>query len=85
MYRVTMQQATFPRVWLSISPAFPLDFLQDTVEELGAMGTNAVDDFDWLVQLRYYIEDFSFGNWMVLDDFWRILTFDFVFFLSEDG
>ena len=29
---------------------------QDTVEELGAMGTNAVDDFDWLVQLRYYIE-----------------------------
>lgn len=34
---------------------------QDTVEELGAMGTNAVDDFDWLVQLRYYIE--AIGLW----------------------
>ena len=46
---------------------------QDTVEELGAMGTNAVDDFDWLVQLRYYIEDFGFweldGCWL-LGDFW---------------
>jgi len=30
---------------------------KDTVEELGAMGTSAVDDFDWLVQLRYYIEE----------------------------
>ena len=30
--------------------------IEDTVEELGAMGTSAVDDFDWLVQLRYYIE-----------------------------
>ena len=29
---------------------------QDTVEDLGAMGTSAVDDFDWLVQLRYYVE-----------------------------
>ena len=24
---------------------------EDTVEELGAMGTSAVDDFDWLVQM----------------------------------
>lgn len=30
---------------------------KDTVEDLGAMGTSAVDDFDWLVQLRYYVEE----------------------------
>ncbi|CAK9112546.1 Dynein axonemal heavy chain 1 (Axonemal beta dynein heavy chain 1) (Ciliary dynein heavy chain 1) (Heat shock regulated protein 1) (HSRF-1) (hDHC7) [Durusdinium trenchii] len=30
---------------------------KDTVEELGALGTSVVDDFDWLVQLRYYVED----------------------------
>jgi hypothetical protein len=28
------------------------------------MGTSAVDDFDWLVQLRYYIEAMAgWGNW----------------------
>ena len=27
------------------------------MEELGALGTSVVDDFDWLVQLRYYVED----------------------------
>ena len=37
-------------------PKDHLGSLQDTVEELGAMGTSAVDDFDWLVQLRSYIE-----------------------------
>ncbi|CAE7543696.1 DNAH7 [Symbiodinium sp. CCMP2456] len=30
---------------------------KDTVEELCKMGTSMVDDFDWLVQLRYYIEE----------------------------
>ena len=30
---------------------------QDTVEELGGLGIKAADDFDWLVQLRYYVED----------------------------
>ncbi|CAJ1429265.1 unnamed protein product [Effrenium voratum] len=30
---------------------------KDTVEELGGLGIKAADDFDWLVQLRYYVED----------------------------
>ena len=41
--------------------SIPALIAQDTVEELGAMGTSAVDDFDWLVQLRYYIE--AMGSW----------------------
>ena len=47
------------------------------MEELGAMGTNAVDDFDWLVQLRYYIEDFGFweldGCWVIFGALFKIL------------
>jgi hypothetical protein len=43
--------------------SIPALIAQDTVEELGAMGTSAVDDFDWLVQLRYYIEAMAgWGN-----------------------
>eukprot|EP00930_Biecheleria_cincta_P034372 TRINITY_DN23765_c0_g1_i1.p1 TRINITY_DN23765_c0_g1~~TRINITY_DN23765_c0_g1_i1.p1 ORF type:complete len:4302 (-),score=866.21 TRINITY_DN23765_c0_g1_i1:110-13015(-) len=30
---------------------------KDTVEELVKLGISAEDDFDWLVQLRYYIEE----------------------------
>eukprot|EP00931_Biecheleriopsis_adriatica_P059470 TRINITY_DN3558_c0_g1_i1.p1 TRINITY_DN3558_c0_g1~~TRINITY_DN3558_c0_g1_i1.p1 ORF type:complete len:4293 (+),score=1112.20 TRINITY_DN3558_c0_g1_i1:173-13051(+) len=30
---------------------------KDTVEDLGKMGISQADDFDWLVQLRYYIEE----------------------------